>query len=114
MLSLGPFSGAKTINRLTGAEGVAASNDITITEATDMVYKGVKGPITITDTVKGTKTTITRKGYEDTVIWSPYGNEEMGYDKFICVEPVTITPVPIPVGKFKETHFSQMVKCVKI
>lgn len=110
----GPFAGAKTINRLTGAEGVAASNDITITEAIDTVYKGVSGPITITDSGKKTKVTLTRSGYTDTVIWNPYGNEAMGYDKFICVEPVSTDPVTIPVGKFKETKFSAIVKCEKI
>jgi len=111
----GPFAGAKTIDRITGTEGVAKSNDITITQATDMLYVGVKGPITITDKVKGTKVTLTRKGFTDTCIWSPYGNEAMGFDKFICVEPVTVSfPVTIPVGKFKETHFSQEIKCEKI
>ena len=29
------------------------------------------------------------------------GNEDMGYDKFVCVEPVQSTPKTIPVGKFK-------------
>jgi len=35
-------------------------------------------------------------GWEDTVLWNPYGNEGMGYDKFVCVEcakassPVTL------------------------
>jgi len=110
----GPFAGAKTLNRITGAVGVGASNDIKITEATDMLYYGVKGPITITDSGKKTKVTLTRKGYQDTVIWSPVGNAAMSPDKFICVEPVQITPVAIPVGKFKETHFSQNVKCEKI
>jgi len=83
---------------------VILSNDITITGPTDILYKGVKGPITITDSVKGTKTTVERKGYQDTVIWSPYGNEALGYDKYIGVEPVQSTPITLPVGKFKETH----------
>ena len=53
------------------------SNDITITTPVDMLYRGVKGPITITDTGKGTKTTIEQKGFADSCIWSPYGNEAM-------------------------------------
>lgn len=110
----GPFKGAKTLNRITGAAGVGASDDITISEATDIIYYGVKGPITITDSGKRTRVTLTRKGYTDTCIWSPYGDNSMGYDKFICVEPVSVSPVAIPPGKFKETHFSQMVKCEKI
>jgi len=110
----GPFKGASTVDKVSGATGVADSDDITVSAPIDTLYKGVKGPITITDTGKGTKTTIERKGYSDTVIWSPYGNEAMGYDKFICVEPVQSTAVTAPVGKFKETHFYQKVSCVKI
>jgi glucose-6-phosphate 1-epimerase len=102
----GNFQGAKTLDRITGKQGVGASNDIRISEATDTLYYGVKGPITITDSGKKTKVTLTRKGFQDTVIWSPYGNTQMGFDKFICVEPVQATPVEIPVGQFKETHVS--------
>ena len=29
-------------------------------------------------------------GYEDTVLWSPYGNEGMGYNNFVCVESVKV------------------------
>lgn len=43
----------------------------------DMLYRGVTGPITITDTGKGTKTTIEQKGFADSCVWSPYGNEDM-------------------------------------
>ena len=42
-----------------------------------MLYRGVKGPITITDSGKGTKTTIEQKGFADSCIWSPHGNEDM-------------------------------------
>lgn len=53
------------------------SNDIKITAPVDMLYRGVTGPITITDTGKGTKTTIEQKGFADSCLWSPYGNEDM-------------------------------------
>lgn len=39
-----------------------------------------------------------RKGYSDTVLWSPFGNEAMGFDKFVCVEPVSASPVIIAPG----------------
>ena len=42
-----------------------------------MLYRGVKGPITISDSGKGTKTTIEQKGFADSCIWSPHGNEDM-------------------------------------
>ena len=30
-------------------------------------------------------------GWEDTVIWNPYGNEGMGYNNFVCVESVKVS-----------------------
>jgi len=39
------------------------------------------------------------KGYVDTLIWNPYGNEEMGYKKFVCVESVKYDPVALEGGK---------------
>ena len=53
-----------------------------------MLYQGVTGPITILDSGKKTKVTVEQRGFADSCIWSPYGNEAMGYDKFVCVEPV--------------------------
>lgn len=110
----GPFKGSSTVDKVTGATGTADSDTITISAHTDMLYKGVTGPISIIDTGKKTKTTIERKGYPDTCIWSPVGNDGMGYDKFICVEPIQASPLTIPVGKFKETKFSQKVTCTKL
>lgn len=73
-----------------------------------------QGPVTIKDTGKGTITTVESKGFNDWVIWNPYGTEAMGYDKFVCVEPVSTSPVSIPPGEFKETKFYQKVTCNKI
>jgi hypothetical protein len=56
---------------------VCISNDIVVTAPMDMLYRGVKGPITISDSGKGTKTTIEQKGFADSCVWSPYGNEDM-------------------------------------
>lgn len=30
-------------------------------------------------------------GWEDTVLWNPYGNEGMGYNNFVCVESVKVS-----------------------
>jgi hypothetical protein len=35
-----------------------------------------------------TQNTALIQGWEDTVLWSPYGNEGMGYKNFACVESV--------------------------
>ena len=110
----GPFAGADTVCKVTGATGKAPSNDVKVTTAIDMLYKKVTGPVTITDTGKKTKLTLERKGYSDTCIWSPFNHESWNYDKFICVEPVQVDPVTIPPGKFKETKFYQKVTFEKI
>lgn len=36
-------------------------------------------------------TVINTAGYEDTVLWNPYGNEGMGYNNFVCVESVKVS-----------------------
>jgi len=110
----GDFKGVSTVDKVSGATGKAPSDSIQITGPIDTLYKGFKGPVTITDSGKGTKTTISSKGYSDFVVWNPYGDASMGFDKFVCVEPVTASPITIPVGKFKETKFYQKVSCEKI
>lgn len=55
-----------------------------------------------------------RRGFPDSVLWNPYGNEAMGYDKFVCVEPVQASPITIPADKNGVTQFYQKISCVKI
>jgi glucose-6-phosphate 1-epimerase len=35
-------------------------------------------------------------GWKDTVLWSPFGNEGMGYKNFLCVESVAYDAVTLP------------------
>ena len=37
-------------------------------------------------------------GWEDTVVWNPFGNEDMGFDQFVCVESVKFDPVTLDAG----------------
>ena len=37
-------------------------------------------------------------GYEDTVVWNPYGDEGMGFNNFVCVESVKFDPVTLEGG----------------
>lgn len=44
------------------------------------------------------------EGYADTIVWSPFGDENMGYKNFLCVEsrkviPHTLKPQESRVGK---------------
>jgi len=42
-------------------------------------------------------------GWEDTVIWNPYGNSGMGYNNFVCVESVKVCFV-LNESRKKETY----------
>lgn len=109
------FKNCETMNRNDGdAMGKCDTDTIIINEPTDMLYKGVSSPINIEDSGRGTITTIERTGFPDTCIWNPVGDERMGFDDYICVEPVLVDKTTIPVGKFKETAFYQKVSCKKI
>lgn len=125
----GPFKGSATTDKVSGAKGTADSNVITVTSPVDMLYSGVTGPLTITDSGKvnpnfmlilhlmffqGTKIIMESKGFPDSVLWNPYGNEAMGYDKFVCVEPVQASPISIPADKNNVVKFYQKISCVKI
>ena len=43
-------------------------------------------------------TVMNTAGYEDTVLWNPFGNEGMGYNNFVCVESVQFDPVTLDAG----------------
>jgi len=42
---------------------------------------------------------INSAGWEDTVLWNPFGSESMGYDNFVCVESVKFDPVTLGAGE---------------
>lgn len=78
---VGPFTGKSTLDRNKNEDGTAAGDEMTIAEATDMLIRDCSGPVSIIDSGKGTKTTIDSKGFADTCLWSPYGNDAMNFDK---------------------------------
>lgn len=93
-----------------------------IKKATDTVRlmhaQGVSGEVVLVDHVKTEQSTTIRnlKGWEDTVLWSPYGNEGMGYKNFACVESVKAdTPVTLgisrPCEKFLCFRFLTCLHC---
>lgn len=48
---------------------------MTISEATDQVFKGVSGDVVIDDAGNSKKLTVSNTGgWTDTVIWNPYGD----------------------------------------
>lgn len=97
----GSFKGKEFLNKMVGDEGELQTEDreeITIGEEYDRVYTGVNDPV-LKDTGTGKSLTVDNTaGYEDTVLWNPYGDEGMGYNNFVCVESVKFDPVTLDGG----------------
>jgi glucose-6-phosphate 1-epimerase len=96
----GSFKGKEFLNKMVDG-GVMQTEDrsaITITEEYDRVYKGVADPA-LKDAGTGKKLSVVNSaGWEDTVLWNPYGNEGMGFNNFVCVESVKFDPVTLEGG----------------
>lgn len=83
------FAGATYLDKMQSppAEVSSSTSELTISKETDSVYAGVSGDVTLSDSERPAPLTISNVvGWSDTVVWSPYGDEGMGYDSFICVE----------------------------
>jgi glucose-6-phosphate 1-epimerase len=97
----GSFAGKEFLNKLAGSGGemqTETRSAITIGEEYDRVYKGVNDPV-LKDSGRGKALAVLNTaGWEDTVLWNPYGNEGMGYNNFVCVESVKFDPVTLNGG----------------
>jgi glucose-6-phosphate 1-epimerase len=98
----GSFAGKKFLNKLAGGpDGEIQEEDrasITITEEYDRVYTGVNDPVLKDSGTGKSLSVLNEAGWEDTVLWNPYGNEGMGYNNFVCVESVKFDPVTVDGG----------------
>lgn len=67
----------------------------------DSVYSGVSGEVCLVNKAVPDQSTTIRnlKGWADTVLWSPYGNDGMGYKNFACVESAKVTPAMLQPGE---------------
>ena len=109
----GGFRGRALLNRLTDSTSEGTSDTITISEPIDSMWSDCSAPITITDSGKGTRTKILRTGYTDTCVWSPFGDEKMGWDNYVCVEPVCASK-RVTAAAGSETRYSMTVSCEKL
>lgn len=97
----GSFAGKEFLNKMVGDEGEMQTEDrdtITISEEYDRVYKGVNDPVLKDSGTGKSLSVLNMAGWEDTVLWNPYGNEGMGYNNFVCVESVKFDPVSLAGG----------------
>lgn len=94
----GSFKDKEFLNKMVGDEGEMQTEErdvITISEEYDRVYKGVNDPVLGDKGTGKALSVMNTEGWEDTVVWNPYGNEGMGYDNFVCVESVKFDPVTL-------------------
>ena len=97
----GSFQGKEFLNKLVGDEGEMQTEErdvITITEEYDRVYQGVNDPVLKDAGTSKALNVLNTAGWEDTVVWNPYGDEGMGYNNFVCVESVKFDPVTLDAG----------------
>jgi glucose-6-phosphate 1-epimerase len=97
----GSFAGKDFLNKLVGETGEIQTEDrevITIAEEYDRVYTRVNDPVLRDAGTGKSLAVLNTAGWEDTVIWNPYGNEGMGYNNFVCVESVKFDPVSLTAG----------------
>jgi glucose-6-phosphate 1-epimerase len=94
----GSWKGKEFLNKLVGENGETQTEErdvITITEEYDRVYTGVNDPVLNDKGTQKSLSVLNTAGWEDTVLWNPFGNEKMGYNNFVCVESVKFNPVEL-------------------
>jgi glucose-6-phosphate 1-epimerase len=97
----GSFAGKEFMNKLAGDGGemqTESRDAITIAEEYDRVHMGVNDPVLKDSGTGKALSVLNTAGWEDTVLWNPYGNEGMGYNSFVCVESVKFDPVTLEGG----------------
>jgi glucose-6-phosphate 1-epimerase len=99
----GSFKGKEFLNKMAGADGAGemqteTRDSITIAEEYDRVYTGVNDPVLKDSGTGKALAVLNTAGWEDTVLWNPYGNEKMGYNNFVCVESVKFDAVTLEGG----------------
>jgi glucose-6-phosphate 1-epimerase len=97
----GSFKDKEFLNKMVG-EGEMQTEErdaVTISEEYDRVYKGVNDPVLNDSGTGKALSVLNTAGYEDTVVWNPYGDEGMGYNNFVCVESVKFDPVTLAAGE---------------
>merc|ERR1712032_550292 len=94
----GEFQGSQKIDKTETPPEVTkgASDTLSISKFTEEIYKDIlPGKVVLQDPSKGELEIISGGGWKDVVIWNPYGDENMGASKFVCVESAALEPVTL-------------------
>mmetsp|Transcript_17274 Transcript_17274/g.19740 ORF Transcript_17274/g.19740 Transcript_17274/m.19740 type:complete len:420 (+) Transcript_17274:3-1262(+) len=87
----GPFKECTKLNRTVDPpeQETYQEHDVRITAFTDDIYREVlPGTVTLHDGIKSPLRIVSAGGWQDIVVWNPYGNSELGYKSFVCIESV--------------------------
>jgi len=98
----GSFEGKEFLNKLAGDGGemqTETRSALVIDQEYDRVYSGINDPVLKDSGTGKSLAVLNTAGYEDTVIWNPYGDEGMGYNNFVCAESVKFDPVTLAGGE---------------
>eukprot|EP00931_Biecheleriopsis_adriatica_P075660 TRINITY_DN49471_c0_g1_i1.p1 TRINITY_DN49471_c0_g1~~TRINITY_DN49471_c0_g1_i1.p1 ORF type:complete len:384 (+),score=75.94 TRINITY_DN49471_c0_g1_i1:74-1225(+) len=93
----GDFKGSTKLNRsVDPAEPTSyEKDDIVIREFTDDIYKGVLPGTVVVHDDKGELAIVSGGGWQHVVVWNPYGDEKLGFRKFVCVESVATDAITL-------------------
>mmetsp|Transcript_29349 Transcript_29349/g.51409 ORF Transcript_29349/g.51409 Transcript_29349/m.51409 type:complete len:382 (-) Transcript_29349:330-1475(-) len=99
----GAFKGATLLDRMVDPPATITEEREALTidaKETDRMYEGVSGTVEIVDEANDRTIVVdSQQGWDDTVLWSPYGNEGMGFKSFVCVESAKVKePVVVKPG----------------
>eukprot|EP00442_Polarella_glacialis_P036618 CAMPEP_0115122538 /NCGR_PEP_ID=MMETSP0227-20121206/46897_1 /TAXON_ID=89957 /ORGANISM="Polarella glacialis, Strain CCMP 1383" /LENGTH=383 /DNA_ID=CAMNT_0002524519 /DNA_START=64 /DNA_END=1211 /DNA_ORIENTATION=+ len=97
----GEFKGATKLDKTQTPPKLCKgdADTLKISKFTEEIYKEVlPGTVVLTDPTKGDLGIISGGGWKDVVIWSPYGDEAMGADGFVCIESAELAAVPLAMG----------------
>mmetsp|Transcript_19902 Transcript_19902/g.25750 ORF Transcript_19902/g.25750 Transcript_19902/m.25750 type:complete len:307 (+) Transcript_19902:54-974(+) len=98
----GPFKGASFLDKTLDPPSMVeeTNEDITVSAFIERIYPGVSSGISLEDPEAGkTLKIINKQGYQDTVVWNPYGDEGMGASNFLCIESANVMePITVSAG----------------
>ncbi|CAM9098052.1 unnamed protein product [Heterosigma akashiwo] len=99
---MGPFKGASFLDKTLDPPSMVESEDdaVTVSSFIERVYPGLYEDIQLVDGQAGKALRIKNvAGYRDTVVWNPFGDENMGASGFLCVESANVMePVTVEAG----------------
>jgi len=103
----GAFKGADKLDKTQDPPAATKgdSDSVTISKFVEEIYNEVlPGSVVLSDPAKGNLDIVSGGGWKDVVIWNPYGDKNMGADKFVCVESAALASIPLaPKGTWEAT-----------